>query len=65
MVVQVLKECQQSLFNTVSEQRSFALTLTFQNVPINVIGWYSKNTKINIRSLCIKQKFLGDYVSVI
>lgn len=62
---QVLKECKQSLFNTVSEQHSFALTLTIQNISLNVNGWYYKNTKINTVSLCIKQKFLGDHVSMI
>lgn len=62
---QVLKECKQTLFNTVPEQCSFALILTIQNVSLNVIGWYYKNTRINIVSLCIKQKFLEDYVSII
>ena len=61
----VFKECKQSLFNFVSEQHSFALTMTIQNLSLNVNAWYYKNTKINIVSLCIKQKFLGDDVSMI
>jgi len=56
---------QEVLVNIVSEQRSYSLILTIQNVSLNVIGWYYKNTRINIVSLCIKQKFLEDYISMI